>query len=673
MPIWEIAFTPPDHFLESVVNRTCWSIGRDVTPVNYSVHKDPDSLQNYLVKNSRVFAGVVFRDYKHLKFTYELRFPYNLRTVGLRDTTVHTMTWRTGEIEDNALSITPRSNKSSIGGPAASYLADGFALMMNEITLNFVELKANLSTPIPRPIFQRLPHGQYLVDDFIETGDFYITFWIVISGFWTFSETIHCICMEKEKQIKEILKIVGLSNMKQWSALFIVSLTKAIITRSIILLMFTMRLGNVPAILSYCNPMVYFILQTAYSINLLTLALFISVIFKDPHSAVFFGRTIYFLLALPYFAAREWYHYLPTWVLMIMSLLGHSGYGLGVLVVYVHEKTRLGINFQNIAVPFGATHDFDLAIAICMMFLGAVIHVAALLYLEQVRPGKYGIAKKWYFLFSKLYCCKRKKVEEIETHNQESDFSFYETADRLEAAKPVKLFCESLTKKYGSRIVANNITLKLHASELVVLLGFNGAGKTVTLAMLAGILKPTSGTISLNGYDLLANPKLARKFLSYMPAENILFENLTVLQNMQFLFYLRGISKYRTEQQIRTFMKLLELTEYENVLSSKLTETQKRMLGIASALCGNSNIILIDAPDIGADPRERLRIWKFLNSQKAGKTILVTTEYINEAEKLADKIGILYDGYLQAFGTPAFIHKKYKRGNILVSCSFLYS
>lgn len=680
MPIWEIAFTPPNAFLESLIKRTCRTLGtvnnsNEIIPVKYSSHENSNKLQDYLLNNPRVFVGVDFKKYETPKtnetfnFTYELRFPYNMRTVGLEETTMWTMTWRTGEIADSENANQLRNKDSQIGGAAAAYVAEGFTLMVNEITLNFVEMKANLSNPIPRPLFQRLPHGKYVIDAFFDSGDFFVAFWIVISGFWAFSDSIHCICMEKEKQIIEILKIAGLSNLTQWLAWFFVYFIKAMITRVSILLMFTTRLGNFPAILTYCNPFVYLILQSVYSLNLLTLAFFISVIFKDPHSAVFFGRTTYFLLALPYFVAREWYSTINPYVLMTMSLLGPSGYGLGVHLIFMNEKKGIKTTFHNINIsPDG--HLFNLSHTIIMMFMGAVIHIAALLYIEQVMPGRYGIPKKWYFLFTKSFWCKIKEidlVDEFELNRQGSQDSLFQPIDRIEGKRPVAIYCRFLTKKFSDKVAVSNLSLKLHENQLVVLLGFTGSGKTVTLSMLAGVLKPTSGSIFINGYDMLKYPKLARKALGYAPQENTLFENLTVQQNMQFYCLLRGSSKYAAAQQVKKYVTMLGFDGCENLLASKLKEFQKKKLSMASVLCGNTKIVLIDAPFIGSDPRERKKIWQFLYSERRGRTIVVTTQCLDDGEKVANKIGILNKGKLQAFGSAIFIKERFKKGHFLVS------
>lgn len=649
--------------------------GTDNIQVNFTAHENAAALEDYLSKNSRVFVGVVFYDENkgEANFTYELRFPYNLRSVELNDTTRHTMTWNTGLLFKDIKANEPRVESTNTGSADEGYVTDGFVLMQNEITLNYIEMKANLTTPITRPMFRRIPHGKYFEDQFMDSGDFFIAFWIVISGFWSFSDVILTICTEKEKQIKEILIIAGLSNIMQWVAWFIVNCAKAVLIRAFILLMFCTRIANLPAILTFCNPFIYFLLQITYSINLLTLAFLISVIFKDPSSAVFFGRAIYFIFALPYFVAREYYYALPKSVLMMMSLLGHSGYGLGVHLIYLNEKKGEKSSFANLFESPDGLQDFNLGISLTMTFVGAIIHIISLLYIERIRPGKYGIPLKWYFPFTKSFWFPKKTdhIDEYEVQRG-SNIAYFQPPDRIESRKEVMVFCDHLTKKFGNRTAIENVSLKLFAGQLVVILGFHNSGKTVLLSMLAGILKPTSGSIIINGYDLIKNPIVARKFISFVGKDNIIFQNLTLRQNIMFYCHLRGFSKWKTNHEIAKYVEMLGLVGYEDLLASSLVKIQQKKLSIVAALCGSTKVVFIDAPCSGADPRERSKIWQMLSSEKTGRTILVGTMHINEGERLADKVVILSSGSLSAFGTPLFIKETFGIGHLVVSVSIYF-
>lgn len=678
---WEIAFSPPHKFLEILINRTCKSISRGARPerfnFTYSMHDNSDDLETYLMKNENVFVGVQFQDdYADMlpesnnNFRFELRFPYNLRTNKLRYITKHTSTWRTNDKYSDINANVPTEIKSSIGNrQSAAYVAEGFTLMVNEIGLNFVEMMGNLPEPIPRPYFQRYPHGEYILDEFVKSGDFYISFWIVISGFWSFGDSIYHICKEKEKQVKEILKIAGISNWMQWMAWFLVAFGKHLLTRVLILIMFITRMGSFPAILTYCNPFVYYFLQIVYSFNLTTLAFLISVIFKKTESAVFFGRTIYFLLAVPYFVAREWYYIFPAQLLMFISMFSHSGYGLGVHVIYLYEKKGQSQHFMNL---FKSPDDtkFHLGHVLCFMFLGGVLHIICLLYLEKVRPGRYGIPFKWNFLLTKAFWCRRRlrrQVESFELGDMGSRASLFQAVDIRDSRKGITVAVDHLTKSFGKLVAVKELTLRVFNGELVVLLGFTKSGKSVTMSMLAGLLKPTSGSIYIEGYDLLHDPVNARQSLGYVPQDDIYIDNLTVRENIIFYCRIRGLSRYRSEFEVKKYLSLMDLSNYGHVLASTLQKHQKRKLSIVSGFCGGTKIVFIDTPCRGMDPKERKKIWQMLHSEKPGRTIVITTTLIDEGEKLADKIGILSRGKLEAYGTPSFVKRKFGKGHILVS------
>lgn len=210
---------------------------------------------------------------------------------------------------------------------------------------------------------------------------------------------------------------------------------------------------------------------------------------------------------------------------------------------------------------------------------------------------------------------------------------------------------EGLVKTYGGKRVVDEVTFFVKEREIFGLIGPNGAGKTTTIKVLTTLIKPDSGKVLISGFDLLTQSQEIKKIIGVVPQENNLDRDLTVYENLLIYGLLHKVKDLR--KRIEEVLKFVDLRERRDSLVSSLSGGMQRRLVIARAFLPDPPILFLDEPTVGLDPQIRRFIWELIRRGKArGKTIVLTTHYIEEAEALCDRVGIINEGRLIAIGTP---------------------
>ena len=213
----------------------------------------------------------------------------------------------------------------------------------------------------------------------------------------------------------------------------------------------------------------------------------------------------------------------------------------------------------------------------------------------------------------------------------------------------------NLTKKYKDVIAVDGLNLEINEGELFSLLGVNGAGKTTTVKMLATLSKPTDGNAYVGGFDVDKDVYEVKKIISISPQETAIASNLTVKENLEFICGIYGFDKNVTKDKIIKLCDELNLDEVINKKASKLSGGYKRRLSIAMSLICEPKVLFLDEPTLGLDVISRAELWSYIKKIKDRLTIVLTTHYMEEAEKLSDRVGIMQKGKLIAVGSPAEI------------------
>jgi ABC-2 type transport system ATP-binding protein len=208
-----------------------------------------------------------------------------------------------------------------------------------------------------------------------------------------------------------------------------------------------------------------------------------------------------------------------------------------------------------------------------------------------------------------------------------------------------------LTRTFGGLIAVDGIDLDIRKGELFALLGPNGAGKTTTIKMLCCLLKPTSGTATVMGYDINQQSYKIKEIIGVSPQETTISEHLNAWEHLKLIGRIHNIDS--TELRIRSqeLLEIMGLTERAKDQVRKYSGGMMRRLNIIMALIHNPEVVFLDEPTLGLDPQARRAIWDYIVRFKGEKTILLTTHYLDEADFLSDRIGIMDDGKIVALGT----------------------
>jgi len=214
---------------------------------------------------------------------------------------------------------------------------------------------------------------------------------------------------------------------------------------------------------------------------------------------------------------------------------------------------------------------------------------------------------------------------------------------------------ENLTKKFKDVTAVDNISFEIKEGEVFGLLGPNGAGKTTTISMLATILKPTSGTAFVNGFEILGKQDDVRKSIGIVFQDPSLDEELTAYENMDFHGRLYRIPKEIRQKKIIELLKLVELEDRKNNLVKTFSGGMRRRLEIARGLLHEPKVMFLDEPTLGLDPQTRNHLWQYIKKLNEEKhiTIILTTHYMEEADRLCNNVAIIDHGKIIAMNTPA--------------------
>ncbi len=236
---------------------------------------------------------------------------------------------------------------------------------------------------------------------------------------------------------------------------------------------------------------------------------------------------------------------------------------------------------------------------------------------------------------------------------------------RIESRDVSAIIIKDLVKQFEDVTAVDRLNLQIKQGELFSLLGPNGAGKTTTINILSGILKPTKGTAIIAGFYVTKNLEEIKTIIGVCPQEAAVFKFLNARENIELFGNLHGIPKKELEKRTDTFLELLGLAEASKRMAKGYSGGMLRKLNLIMALISDPKIAFLDEPTVGMDPRARRKTWEFIGSLKdQNKTIILTTHYIEEAEALSDRVGIIDYGKLIELGTPQELMEKYETRNL---------
>lgn len=224
---------------------------------------------------------------------------------------------------------------------------------------------------------------------------------------------------------------------------------------------------------------------------------------------------------------------------------------------------------------------------------------------------------------------------------------------------------KNVTKKYGNFTAVDNISFDVKDGEIVGLLGPNGAGKSTTMNMITGFIEMTEGEISVNGYDISKKPSKAKKQIGYMPEGVPSYQELTAKEFIKYMAELKLVDRKIRKEQVQEVIKQTGLEEVQNKLIKNLSRGYKQRVSMAGALVGDPDVLILDEPTVGLDPKQILEIRNLIKELGKNHTIILSSHILSEVSQICERVVIINKGKIVAVDTPENLEEKSKNKNIL--------
>uniref|UniRef100_A0A8C4L831 ATP binding cassette subfamily A member 3 n=1 Tax=Equus asinus TaxID=9793 RepID=A0A8C4L831_EQUAS len=622
---WELAYIPS----QSVAVKTVTEMARRTLVINmrargFRSEKDFEDYIKYDNHSSNVLAAVVFehafnhsRDPLPLAVKYHLRFSYTRRNYMWTQTgssfLKETEGWHTSSLFPLFPNPGPREPASPDGGEPG-YIREGFLAVQHAVDRAIMQYHANAST---RQLFEKLtviakrfPYPPFISDPFLVAIQYQLPLLLMLSFTYTSLTIIRAVVQEKEKKLKEYMRMMGLSSWLHWSAWFLLFFLFLLIAVSFMTLLFCVKVKKNVAVLRHSDPSLVLVFLVCFAISSISFSFMVSTFFSK----------------------------------------------------------GTGVQWRDLLSPVNVDDDFSFGQVLGMLLLDSILYGLVTWYVEAVLPGQFGVPQPWYFFIMPSYWCGRPRTvfgkEEDDDDPEKALRTEYFEAEPEDLVAGIKIKHVSKVFRVGNKgkAAVRDLNLNLYEGQITVLLGHNGAGKTTTLSMLTGLFPPTSGRAYISGYEISQDMVQIRKNLGLCPQHDVLFDNLTVAEHLYFYAQLKGLSRQKCPEEVKRMLHILGLEDKRDSRCRFLSGGMKRKLSIGIALIAGSKVLMLDEPTSGMDAISRRAIWDLLQQQKSDRTILLTTHFMDEADLLGDRIAIMAKGELQCCGSSLFLKQKYGAG-----------
>lgn len=683
---YQLAYVPGNA---SVVRRVAEDVQRSLDPVISSVHgfETEEQFEDFVRKDPqsrKVLAAVVFEhSFTHddeplpQQVSYHLRFSFSPRNAPAKEKSElninNDFDWHTLNLFPLFQLPGPREQYDLQGG-TPGYFREGFLAVQHAV--NQAIMRSYNSTGAAwllshtRVVLRRFPFPPFIYDVFILAIQNQLPLLLVLSLTYTSLNIVRAVVQEKERKLKEYMRMMGLSNWLHWTAWFLMFFLFLSISMFFVTLLFCIKVSPNGAVLTYSDPTLVFVFLLVFAVATINFSFMISAFFSRANVAAAAGGFIYFLSYLPYLFLWPRYDLLSHAQKVSACLISNVAMAMGAQLLGMFEGKGTGIQWCNLFESVTVDDDFSLAHVLGLLLLDALLYGLVAWYVEAVFPGEYGVPLPCYFFLLPSYWCSSPRMAMVKEEEDvekalKGEFIEEEPAGLVSGVK-IKHLNKEFKVGNKTRQAVKDLTVNMFEGQITVLLGHNGAGKTTTLSMLTGLFPPSSGRAYINGYDICQDMALIRHSLGLCPQHDVLFDNLTVREHLLFYTQLKGYSQEKIPAEVDRIIRILNLEDKRHSHSKTLSGGMKRKLSIGIGLIGDSKVVMLDEPTSGMDPSARRATWDLLQGEKRGRTILLTTHFMDEADLLGDRIVIMAGGELQCCGSPLFLKNKYGAGYHMV-------
>eukprot|EP00512_Aurantiochytrium_limacinum_P001341 CAMPEP_0171491806 /NCGR_PEP_ID=MMETSP0958-20121227/4060_1 /TAXON_ID=87120 /ORGANISM="Aurantiochytrium limacinum, Strain ATCCMYA-1381" /LENGTH=1969 /DNA_ID=CAMNT_0012025257 /DNA_START=215 /DNA_END=6124 /DNA_ORIENTATION=- len=549
------------------------------------------------------------------------------------------------------------------------YLMSGFLTVQQEVDSFILTQELGSSNVTLRTNLLAMPTLAYKSDSFWSAAGSTFAIFLVLSLLFPVAMIILEFVSLKETRTRELMYIMGLNPlayMAAWVTFYLVFylIMAAVLTGVSMINVFTLA-----------EPSVIFVYFVLFLYSSLSYAFFIAAIFERTTLAIIVGLLIYFIGYFLFIPLSE--STAPVGAQILISLIPSSAFSLGTIPFSEYEGGLVPLTWENAG--RSSSGGYTLTSCLGMLVFDTILYLVLAIYLDAAIPSSSGAARiKWYWpcLCGCLRSRRGRKVgskdyaEIVENQTQiENELANNETANFEQVPRSVQelrsegrcVMINGLTKTFktprGKLNANDDISFTIYEGQILALLGHNGAGKTTLSNLLTGVISPTHGDAYIGGNRISSDMAAIRGSLGVCPQANILFPNLTVLEHFKIYAGIKGVPKNEMDKAISEMIAEVGLTPKTNALSKSLSGGMKRKLHLGIALLGNSKLVILDEPTSGQDPYSRTFTWKTIERFREGRTIILTTHYMDEADLLGDRIAIMSEGKLRCIGTSLYLKK----------------
>ncbi|XP_046531933.1 ATP-binding cassette sub-family A member 6 isoform X1 [Equus quagga] len=632
-----VVYTPISNITQQIMNKTALAPflkGRRVIGA-----PNPKHIDELLLDNFPYVVGVIFND----TFSYKLKFIQGYAIPFLKEEVFSAHCWDTSYGFSCSL---------------AKYWNRGFVTLQAAINAAIIEITTNHSAmeelmSVTAINMKTLP---FISKNILQNEMFIFCCLLYFSPFiyfLSFSVT------KERKKSKDLMKMMGLQDSAFWLSwgliyagfIFIISMMITTIITSAQIVVMT-------------GFMVIFTLFFLYGLSLIALAFLMSVLLKK----TVLTNLVVFLLTLFWgcMGFTTFYRQIPSSLEWILSIFSPFAFTAG-LTQIIH----LDYNMNGVIFPDPSGESYKMIATFSVLAFDALFYLVLALYFDKILPYGNERQNSPLFFLNSLSCFQHQRTDnkfiekEIDPEHP-SDDCFERVAPEFQGKEAIRII--NVKKEYkgksGKVEALKGLLFDIYEGQITAIVGHSGAGKSSLLNILNGSSLPTEGSITIYNKNLseMQDMEEIRKITGICPQVNVQFDILTVKENLRLFAKIKGIQPQEVEQEVQKVLLEMDIENIQDNLAEHLSEGQKRKLTFGIAILGDPQVLLLDEPTAGLDPFSRHQVWSFLKERKADRVILLTTNFMDEADILADRKVIMSNGRLKCAGSSVFLKRRWGLG-----------
>ncbi|KAE8280049.1 Retinal-specific ATP-binding cassette transporter [Larimichthys crocea] len=489
---------------------------------------------------------------------------------------------------------------------------------------------------------QQMPYPCYVDDLFMLTLNRCFPIFMVLAWVYSVSMIVKSIVLEKELRLKETLKATGVTNGVIWSTWFIDSFLMMGISTA---LLTAIIMGG--RVLNYSNAVILFLFLLTFTTATIMQCFLLSVFFNQANLAAACCGIVYFTLYLPHIFCFAWQERITKDMKILMSLLSQVAFGFGTEYLSRYEEQGMGLQWDNIQTSPLEGDEFSFLTSICMMGLDTILYAVLAWYLDNVFPGQYGIGRPFYFPF--LPCYWLNSVAPASCQNKlDLDKKGFDNLTNKEQGEQQKKE-EEEDQDQGKPKTVEEMTSCEHQDQRERLEKESQSEAEES--------KERDGQTFFE-----AEPADLVKGVCIQDLVKVHLDRMTVAEHILFYSLLKGSPIAEAEEEVENMLQDLGLPHKRDELTQNLSGGMQRKLSVALAFVGGAKVVILDEPTSGVDPYSRRSIWDLLLKYRAGRTVIMSTHHMDEADLLSDRVAIISRGRLYCCGSPIFLKNCFGAG-----------